>query len=224
MWECSSRCEQLHIFHLETGPQQDLVVTVWVWRNVVLLYVNCVYGFTGIGFWKDQNLSMTCLWWLKRDSPNINTESSQKWNDVLTYKTKKQSCLSLFPAQMCCNSLSFSPCLTTFVNPVISCLDPAISRSTEEVTTTTQKCNSASLTIHQNKRQWRNHLQRLVLWWTVQSVHYICVKCGCINRQSDIQNIIHDLLFNCTVTFLPKTWINGDITQIWNGLNRVIFE
>ena len=100
MWECSSRCEQLHIFHLETGPQQDLVVTVWVWRNVVLLYVNCVYGFTGIGFWKDQNLSMTCLWWLKRDGPNINIESSQKWNDVLTYKTKKQSCLSLFPAQM----------------------------------------------------------------------------------------------------------------------------
>lgn len=204
--------------HLPSGnwtPTRPSCHCVWVWWNVVLLYVNCVFGFTGIGFWKDQNLAMTWPWWLKRDDPNTDIKSSQKFNDAMFWPTRPRSKVVFlsFPAQMCYYSSSFSPCLTTFVNPVISCLDPVHSGSTEEVTTTTQKCNSA-FNVHQNKRLWRNHLHLLVLWWTVQSVHYTCVKCGCTNRQSDIQTIIYDLLFNCIITFLAKTWINGDITYI----------
>ena len=203
--------------HLPSGnwtPTRPSCHWVWVWSNVVLLYANCVYGFTGIGFWKDQNLAMTWPRWLKRDDPNTDIKSSQKLHDVMFWPTRPRSKVVFlsFPTQMCCNSLSFSPCLTTVVNPVISCLDSVYSRSTEEVTTTTQKCNSASYNVHQNKRLWRNPLDLLVLWWTVQSVHYTCVKCSCTNRQSDIQTIIYDLLFNCIITFLAKTWISGDIT------------
>lgn len=134
--------------HLPSGnwtPTRPSCHCVWVWWNVVLLYVNCVFGFTGIGFWKDQNLAMTRPWWLKRDDPNTDIKSSQKFNDAMFWPTRPRSKVVFlsFPAQMCCYSSSFSPCLTTFVNPVISCLDPVHSRSTEEVTTTTQKCNSA---------------------------------------------------------------------------------
>lgn len=44
-----------------TGPACHCVGVWWM-----LYYVNCLYVFNEIGFWKDQNLVMIWPWWLKR--------------------------------------------------------------------------------------------------------------------------------------------------------------